>query len=87
MHCKTHDGCKQEDDMARLIEEIKKADGLVFGSPVYIGYMSGQAKIFLDRLYVLTGPNTPSKMPPGKKAAVVLFRETRIPRRSARTLK
>ena len=88
MHCKTHDGCKQEDDMARLIEEIKKADGLVFGSPVYIGYMSGQAKIFLDRLYVfLTGPNTPSKMPPGKKAAVVSLRETRIPRRSARTLK
>ena len=72
MHCKSHDGCKQEDDMIRLIEEIKKADRIVIGSPIYIGYVSGQTKVFLDRLYVFyTGPNSPSKMPPGKKAALV----------------
>jgi multimeric flavodoxin WrbA len=72
MYCKTHDGCKQEDDMIRLIEEIKGADRIVIGSPIYIGYVSGQTKTFLDRLYVFfTGPTTPGKMPPGKKAALV----------------
>ncbi len=72
MYCKSHDGCKQEDDMILLIEEIKRADRIVIGSPIYIGYLSGQTKIFLDRLYVFsTGPNSPSKMPPGKKAALV----------------
>ncbi len=72
MYCKTHDGCQQEDDMIRLIEEIKKADRIVIGSPIYMWYVSGQTKVFLDRLYVFhTGPNSPSKMPPGKKAALV----------------
>ncbi len=72
MYCKSHDGCKQEDDMIQLTEEIKRADRIVIGSPIYIGYVCGQTKIFLDRLYVFfTGPNSPSKMPPGKKAALV----------------
>jgi multimeric flavodoxin WrbA len=72
MYCKSHDGCKQEDDMIPLIEKIKKADRLVLGSPIYIGYITGQAKVFLDRLYVFSmGPNSPSKLPAGKKAALV----------------
>jgi multimeric flavodoxin WrbA len=58
--------------MIPLIEKIKKADRLVFGSPIYIGYVTGQAKIFLDRLYVFfRGPNAPGTMPAGKKAALV----------------
>lgn len=72
MYCKSHDGCNQEDDMIQLIEEIKKADGIVIGSPIYIWSVTGQTKLFLDRLYVFfRGPNSPSKMPPGKKGALV----------------
>ncbi len=72
MYCKSHDGCKQEDDMIPLIEDIKKSDRIVIGSPIYMGYITGQTKVFLDRLYVFsTGPNSPSKMPAGKKAALV----------------
>ena len=52
MYCKSHDTCKQEDDMILLIEEIKRADRIIVGSPIYIGFVSGQTKIFLDRLYV-----------------------------------
>ena len=37
MHCKSHDGCKQEDDMIRLIEEIKKADRVVIGTRSTLG--------------------------------------------------
>ncbi len=71
MYCKSHDGCRQQDDMLQLIEEIKKADRLVIGSPIYIGNITGQTKVFLDRFYVFgTGPNLPSKMPAGKKAAL-----------------
>ena len=72
MYCKSHDGCKQEDDMIQLIEELKKSDRIVIGSPIYMGYVTGQTKVFLDRLYVFfTGPNSPSKLPPGTKAALV----------------
>jgi multimeric flavodoxin WrbA len=37
-----------------------------------MGYLTGQTKVFLDRLYVFfTGPNSPSKLPAGKKVALV----------------
>lgn len=72
MHCKSHDVCQQEDDMSRLTEEIKKADAFVIGSPIYMGNTSSQTKTFHDRLYYFgPGPGFPSKMPAGKKAALV----------------
>lgn len=50
-HCKEKGKCRQQDDMATLYEEIDSADGIVIGSPVYMGYMSGQTKLFIDRWY------------------------------------
>ena len=42
--------CVQQDDMQKLFDEIEAADVIVIGSPVYMWQMSGQTKIFLDRL-------------------------------------
>lgn len=42
--------CVFEDDLMPLVERMKEADGIVFGSPVYIDTISGQMKIFFDRL-------------------------------------
>jgi multimeric flavodoxin WrbA len=33
------------------IDDLLKADGLILGSPVYFGYMSGMIKDFFDRTY------------------------------------
>jgi len=41
--------------MKALRGDIRKADGLLVASPVYWFTMSGQAKLFMDRLYVF-GP-------------------------------
>jgi multimeric flavodoxin WrbA len=50
--CKNGDkGCVVSDDMQILYSAILNSEVLVFGSPVYIGQMSAQAKIFTDRLY------------------------------------
>ena len=43
-------GCVLADDMQKIFAAMDGADALVFGSPLYMGQMSGQAKIFLDRL-------------------------------------
>lgn len=43
--------CTLNDDMNSLYETIKNADILVFATPIYFGEMSGQLKVFLDRLY------------------------------------
>jgi multimeric flavodoxin WrbA len=49
-------GCVINDDMQKLYEEIESADALVLGSPIYMGQMSGQAKIFTDRLFAHISP-------------------------------
>ena len=52
-HCKTHDTCSIKDDMQDIYKDIHGADACVIGSPVYMGQISGQTKIFWDRLLPL----------------------------------
>ena len=50
--CKTRDnGCVINDDMQKVYSELSDADVFVFASPIYMGQMTGQAKMFLDRLF------------------------------------
>jgi multimeric flavodoxin WrbA len=52
--CQTPDGkCVQKDDMAQLYDEIFSADAVVLGSPVFMLQVTGQTKIFIDRLFAL----------------------------------
>ena len=53
--CMTPEGkCVQKDDMATLLyDEIYSADAVVIGTPVYMMQVSGQTKIFMDRLFAL----------------------------------
>src|SRR5512136_628444 len=42
--------CVFEDDLPLIVERMKGADGIVFASPVYIDNVTGQMKVFFDRL-------------------------------------
>lgn len=42
--------CFQKDDMNEISEKLLKADVIVFATPVYFYSMSGQLKVFIDRL-------------------------------------
>lgn len=42
--------CAEDDDFPELYTKIKAADGLVLGSPVYIDQVTGQMKMFIDRM-------------------------------------
>jgi multimeric flavodoxin WrbA len=48
--CTLNGVCVYEDDVPALIARMKEADAIVFGSPVYIDNVSGQMKLFFDRL-------------------------------------
>lgn len=53
--CKTRGGdsygaCAVKDDLRPIYQEIKAADALVIGSPIYFGSMTGETKSFLERL-------------------------------------
>ncbi len=61
--------CKFKDALTPILEEIAQADGLVLGSPIYFGDVTGQMRTFLERLafpwlsyndYSMTAPR---KMP------------------------
>ena len=42
--------CFQDDDMNELVDKMEAADVLVLATPVYFYCMSGQLKVFIDRL-------------------------------------
>lgn len=42
--------CKFKDSLTPVLEEIAGADGLVLGSPIYFGDVTGQMRTFLERL-------------------------------------
>ena len=61
--------CKFKDALTPVLDEIALADGLVLGSPIYFGDVTGQMRTFLERLafpwlsyndYSMTAPK---KMP------------------------
>ena len=55
--CKNGDsGCVVKDGMQAVYDELSDADALIFASPVYMGQMTGQAKVFLDRLFPTLSP-------------------------------
>ena len=57
--------CRFKDALTPVLEEIAQTDGLVLGSPIYFGEVTGQMRAFLERLafpwlsyndYSLTAP-------------------------------
>lgn len=42
--------CKFKDALTPVLEDIATADGLVLGSPIYFGDVTGQMRTFLERL-------------------------------------
>ena len=56
LSCVQGGGCVINDDMRKLYDALVEADTLVLGSPIYMGQMSAQAKIFTDRLFAHITP-------------------------------
>ena len=48
--CTLNGICVNDDDLPALFVRMKEADAIVFGSPVYIDNITGQMKVFFDRL-------------------------------------
>lgn len=42
--------CAVEDGLSPILEKVEEADGLILGSPVYLGAESGRMRQFLERL-------------------------------------
>ena len=49
--CRTGE-CVHEDEMALIYDAIRHCSGLILASPVYMGLVSGQMKVMMDRTVV-----------------------------------
>ncbi|MFH1350538.1 MAG: flavodoxin family protein, partial [Pseudomonadota bacterium] len=63
--CKTRGGksygrCAVKDDLTPIFDKIGEADGIILGSPIYLGTVTGEMRSFMERLvfpyYTYTNP-------------------------------
>jgi len=80
--CKEQGKCAVEDDMVKIYDAIEKADIVVFGAPIYMSGVTAQFKTVLDRLFAFLGsaPEFVSRLPQGKRAALVVSQGYEIAR-------
>jgi len=52
-YCRKEDTCALKDDMQTVYADIKEADAVVIGSPVYMFQVTAQTKTLFDRLFPL----------------------------------
>ena len=65
--CKTKNGksygrCAVKDDLTPILKTVLDAQSLIFGSPIYLGTVTGQMRSFMERLLF---PFSPYSDPPG----------------------
>ncbi|MBU3178494.1 flavodoxin family protein [Clostridium estertheticum] len=77
---KSYGKCAVKDDIHEVLEKISQADGLIFGSPVYFGNISGQLQSFLERLLFpyLVYDNQQSTIAP-KKVPIAFIYTMNVP--------
>jgi len=65
---KSYGRCAVRDDLMPVFAKIKAADALIFGSPVYLGSVTGEMQSFLERLVFpyLTYTDPPETLFPKK---------------------
>lgn len=83
--CRKTGSCVQKDDMFILYEDMKAADAVVIGTPIYMGEMTGQLKTFIDRCFALKDADKNSLVPPGKKMAVLITQGAPMPDHYSKT--
>jgi multimeric flavodoxin WrbA len=71
MYCRAHEACSQKDDLTKLFESMKKADMVVFSSPIYMGELIGQFRLMEDRMFQFMDVNFQPRIKPTKKAVIM----------------
>ena len=71
-NCRETGTCVTDDDMKFLLEEIQTSDGIILGSPVYLWQVTGQTKLFMDRLIPFIRPDLTTRLK-GKKRLFMVF--------------
>lgn len=66
--------CAIKDDLYEVLEKLSEADGIIFGSPIYFGNITGQLQSFLERFlfpYLVYDKNYTSLAPKKMQTAFI----------------
>ncbi|SNS40704.1 Multimeric flavodoxin WrbA [Anaerovirgula multivorans] len=77
---KSYGKCTVKDDIKEVLEKLSEADGIIFGSPIYLGNITGQLQSFLERLifqYLVYDKNHSSIAP--KKMSTAFIYTMNVP--------
>lgn len=69
--CRAKPGCSVRDYLAPVYEEMADAAGVVLSSPIYFASISGQAKLWLDRMFPMLDGQSFLPRYPGKRAVTI----------------
>lgn len=89
-YCRTHDSCAINDYLKPMYEAINEADAIVFGSPIYMYQVTGQAKVWIDRTFPLIehdGSSVITPRHPGKKVVTIFTQANSNPEVGAESIK
>ena len=70
-YCRGVEGCSIKDDMQSVYEDLKEADAIVIGSPIYFGQVNAQTKLLMDRLFPMIDASFKPRF--GIKKAVIVY--------------
>ncbi|MCX5699107.1 MAG: flavodoxin family protein [Candidatus Omnitrophica bacterium] len=72
---KSYGRCVVRDDLKPIFKKIEAADALIFGSPIYLGNITGEMQSFLERLVFLylTYTDPPESLFPKKITAGFIY--------------
>jgi multimeric flavodoxin WrbA len=94
LSCRKNPGhCRQEDELSPYLEALKSCRAYIIGSPIYMYHVTGQTKIFVDRVYSLyiSRENEPGvydpAVPPGKSYALVTSQGHPDPERFGKSIR
>lgn len=70
-YCREHEGCAVKDPLSGMYRDIVESEAIVFGCPIYFYQISGQAKIWMDRMFPMFDTPGFAARYPGKKVVSI----------------
>jgi multimeric flavodoxin WrbA len=70
-YCRGVENCAIKDDMQAIYADLKEADAVVIGSPVYMFQVTAQTKLLFDRMFPLMDANFNPRF--GTKKTVMVY--------------
>jgi len=79
MYCRSHPFCTMKDDLSAVLSSIQESDLVMIGSPVYMYQVTGQTKLFFDRMLAFLNRDFSTRLVQPKRLILVFSQAQKEP--------